>query len=993
MRTSFSRLTDQVSSFGNHHRKYLHFIETSEPLLRERLEENGLIDQVHLYSTAGTRLNREMHLIRAVGKDDKEKRAFLGCYYALQFLHMNFLAVDVLSLNLTFGRNRSNDYRHFMKRIGVSFRELTAVYMENLLDLFLPRKQQPEFVIMGLGTRADQDDIDLGIVDDGSPARYALNGAVMKLQREMLKYSSRLHFYLSEHMQTPLYTASIAEYEAAFAHQVPHYIIISEMLGAARIVGSHKLLSEFQHKITDRYYFSRHADANPYHEGYTRGILGEVRSLLARRIHRDYIHPKEDGLRIIKGLAYAQKTVCNTRRVNSWKIIDDVMTSQFRVRREFQALQNALSFFEVFRFLYQLYIVQEEEIYIDDPQSQKRLDQVAHIMGYRAIGPKQAHDILLVNYYEHLENTRKAAHSLIREFSKHLKKNSIFPKKLLAHSSEPGKSPKMLEKFFRDSHFFKGTRYWDDVLELLAQNDKILNQFIDEWNSLKPAQQQRYFNAFSVDGSISFYTYIILLVLLGNKKSQAKFRQAFDRINAGFFMILARERSRTWRIARLYNYNPRKINRYIMCLNEKQQQDFFALLEGGETANKEDLFIKNKLQGLSHIYLHSSRFFRFYFLEVINKFPNFIASVDDLEQLGKFANGFRGTMEAAKTFEAQKEQLLHSFFVDFFRIGLATQFGTDLDVIERDFSEFYYSFIYDLFKICAAEIESELKEQVIAHDEFAIMISGSAGREQAFNDDIDLIVIINSTDETSRNKCSKVMQRMNKILVKTRLLPHYRFAEHFNDYVIRLDELEQLLQSKQDSNFIEKAMLLEAQMVVGSSRFARKFNERILVPYIYEKPWRFYEQMLNEMKSRHNSLDTIEDASINLKEAIGALRDIEAILLISKALYRFDGPVTQKIILQLIEKNQELEVPLRRFEAGYRLIKHMRILYRTMVATQNSLNIDYLKEPARILGYVENETHSAAEQLIKEFYDTCRDGANTIDLLLTRIAQEAEHNA
>ena len=517
MRTLFSRLSDQVSSFGNHHRKYLHFIETTEPLLRERLEENGQIDQIHLYSTAGTRLKREMRLIQAVGRDEKEKRAFLGCYYALQFLHMNILAVDVLSLNLTFGRNRLNDYRHFMKRIGVSFRELTAVYMENLLDLFLPRDQQPEFVIMGLGTRADQDDIDLGIVDDGSDARHDLNTAVMKLQREMLKYASRLHFYLSEHMQMPLYSASIAEYEAAFAHQVPHYIIISEMLGAARINGSHRLLSEFQHKITNRYYFSPNADTNPYHEGYLRGILGEVRSLLARRIHRDYVHPKEDGLRIIKGLAYAQKTVCNTRRVNSWKIIDDVMNSQYRIRREFQALQNALSFFEIFRFLYQLYIVQEEEIYIDDPQSQERLEQVAHIMGYRSMGPKQAHDILLVNYYEHLENTRKAAGSLLREFSRHLKKNSVFPKKLLAPAPDQAVPSKMLEKFFRQSHFFKGTRYWDDVFDLLEHNEKILSQFIEEWNNLKPSQQQRYFNAFAWDGNISFYTYISLLVLLAKK--------------------------------------------------------------------------------------------------------------------------------------------------------------------------------------------------------------------------------------------------------------------------------------------------------------------------------------------------------------------------------------------------------------------------------------------------------------------------------------------
>ena len=50
-----------------------------------------------------------------------------------------------------------------MIRSGLHFRLLTANYMEALLGLLLPEEQRPEFVICGVGSRSDQDDIDTGL--------------------------------------------------------------------------------------------------------------------------------------------------------------------------------------------------------------------------------------------------------------------------------------------------------------------------------------------------------------------------------------------------------------------------------------------------------------------------------------------------------------------------------------------------------------------------------------------------------------------------------------------------------------------------------------------------------------------------------------------------------------------------------------------------------------------------------------------------------------
>ncbi|MCI0514612.1 hypothetical protein L0128_15470, partial [candidate division KSB1 bacterium] len=280
MRTPYSRLQERVSSFGNHHRKYLQLIEARQDALIDLLATRGLIDQIHLWRPAGTRLSKEMPIVRTIGQTQKEQLEFTGWFYATQFLLMNIRAIDVLSLNLTFDRNRVLEYRHFMKQIGSEFRHLTSVYMENLLDVFLEKHKRPEFAILSVGTRADQDDIDIAIIDDGSALRRPFNNAVGQLQREMLKHASRLHFYLAEQMAAHFYSASIPEYEAIYQTRSHDFVLINEMLGAALITGSKKLIYEFQDRITQCYYFDKKKKDNRYHEVFLRGILGEIRSLL-----------------------------------------------------------------------------------------------------------------------------------------------------------------------------------------------------------------------------------------------------------------------------------------------------------------------------------------------------------------------------------------------------------------------------------------------------------------------------------------------------------------------------------------------------------------------------------------------------------------------------------------------------------------------------------------------------------------------------------------
>jgi len=339
---NFAKLKERTEALGNHHLKYLRFISSHGQNLIDLLETEGKIDSVQLWR--GTQdICGQMALVSELGDDEQERLEHLGCYFALQYLHMNTRAVDILRLGLSARTDRFRVYRDFMLQMGNDLRQMISCYMEQLLNIFLPDDQRPEFVICGVGTRADQDDLDLGIIDDGSELRAPFNRAVGRLQRddgselrapfnravgrlqrEMLRRAVPLHFYLSEHVGEQSYSASIAEYTQLLDREIQDFIIISEMLNAKPILGSVELFNSFTRDVTDRYFYRPGGD-NRFHEGYLRGMLGEVRALMMWEIRKGSIDPKSDALRIIKGIVSARKTVFGLEDVNTWEVLRQLM--------------------------------------------------------------------------------------------------------------------------------------------------------------------------------------------------------------------------------------------------------------------------------------------------------------------------------------------------------------------------------------------------------------------------------------------------------------------------------------------------------------------------------------------------------------------------------------------------------------------------------------------------------------------------------------------
>ena len=186
MKDPLVRLTEKTAALGNYHRKYLHVISTNVEDLTASLEQKGMRDRVHLW-THSLEIPGEMDTVLEAARDDAQKLDFLGCYFGLQFLHMNLRMVDIIKLELVTHPERWRTSRRLMLEAGRMFRFLTKSYMERLVNIFLEGHEPPEFVMLGVGTRADQDDIDLGIIHSAPGNLDALNRAISRRSNEIVK--------------------------------------------------------------------------------------------------------------------------------------------------------------------------------------------------------------------------------------------------------------------------------------------------------------------------------------------------------------------------------------------------------------------------------------------------------------------------------------------------------------------------------------------------------------------------------------------------------------------------------------------------------------------------------------------------------------------------------------------------------------------------------------------------------------------------------------
>ncbi|MBU1676156.1 hypothetical protein KKA85_10295 [bacterium] len=696
MLNDFDRLNARIGELGNHHRKYTHFISLHKDLLNERLEESGAIDEVHFWSAAPD-IALEMDLVCEMGRDESEQLNFLGCYFAFQLLNLNIRAVDVLRLGLSSDADRFGVYRDFMLQMGRDLRRLIGAYMSKLLGLFLEEDQQPGFVICGVGTRADQDDLDLGIIDDGSDRRDAFNHAIGKLQREMLRRAIPLHLHLSEHVGEQSFSASIPEYMNLLHSEIQDFIIITEMLGARLIIGSKDLFREFTSRVTDRYYYDPAGD-NRYHEGYLRGMMGEIRALLLRRLPSDSVHPKRDALRIIKGVIAAQKTVLGIKEVNAWRILEELMARDPDNLQTYTDLEDALSFIEVFRFLYQLLEVQEEEILLKEAGSRAQLESVADLMGYQDTGVVRGYDHLLIHYHEHVQSVRAAANTLLNGLLHHLEGISVFSGFLRGRNTGQAswdKKKNIATEFVMALRFFRGTRFWDDVMSPIEENRELLREFIDDFMALPDQDRQLLVQRYAKWGEVTSLVVLRLLVLLHGQRNNVNAGILFRELSHAFVSRMSQVPDVIPRMTAVFDNYPKLMNDFLAGLREEDREWFTQIFEDKVWDEEVEALRKNLLY-FCQLHCSSSHYFKRFLQRTVDRYAEYVSHLHEPGRLKIIAKGMFARIETFPTFERKKEELGSYYDLEFLRVGLECREGAASEQTNAEFTEFVDNYLESL---------------------------------------------------------------------------------------------------------------------------------------------------------------------------------------------------------------------------------------------------------------------------------------------------------
>ncbi len=981
MKEPLTRLTEKTSKLGNYNHKYLHIISTNIDRLTSALERVGLRDRVHLWNYSND-VAQEMDMILEAASSNREAIDFLGCYYSLQFLQMNLRLIDIVKLDFAATNERETISRKFMLEAGGMFRTLTRSYMERLLGIFLEGKPYPEFVMLGVGTRSDQDDIDLGIVIRGKENAENLNRALGQLANQMFRTASRLHFHLSEYVGSSSLTATIDEYVAVLDDNEYDFIMVNEIIGAAAIIGSESLYREFRERVAGRFYFEPGQKMNRFHEGFLRGILGEMRSVLAAPKSTYSINPKEEGLRPVKGLLSALKLVHGVEKVNAWEIIDELKKKDRWRQGQYESIEKTLSFFELFRHLYQIMAAQDEDIPIREKPIQEMVTKIARMIGYEDSGVLSAEDFMMVNYYQYLEDAITAIDVLTGDLNIHLREITVLKPLFSSEMQDmPDYSGNLAMDFIRESYPSNGITYWDDFLdELNDERKNFYERFIESFHSL-PAKLRKRVGKTYVSGTENDPSPVLkFLTIVGRKAGDEKAQDLFHLLSGLFMEELAGLPNPSDSMALIAVAYPDILNNFLAMLDRDSQEKLLGILS--EKPTRQDLNpYYAQLVTLAKVHHRSSKFLKRHFYPILRKYPVFIKNLHNNEKLREISAGFYSDMTSIASPEILYERIGDYYDMEFVRVSLMTLSGVRSELTDSEFIEFSDNYTQQLYEFAMQDVLSSSKHWMSTQDLFALYATGGHAREQGFDDDYDLIAILDSSDEGMMELCNRVIARMNYHIIRRGIFPHHRLADHFGSYVVGLDRLAQYMGSAMGDVYVDLSQLLGARMLVGTRRLDNKLTETIIDPLIFGKDREYIDHLSDEISMRHSQQGRA--APGNIKECPGGQRDIELLLLIYKTRYRVRDPLSRKLLGRLKDVDPRHEKEFLLVMEHLDFIRNIRDLYRLEVAAHDEIDPDHLMPVAGSLGY--GSSADGAKRLYSDFIERSSRAAAVIEKLTAEV--------
>ncbi|MBN2364012.1 hypothetical protein JXL83_07760 [candidate division WOR-3 bacterium] len=931
--TPLQRNLEEISGWGNHMRKYAFFIESNYESLMEELARKNLSDEIHLSHSLpdfDKQISREMAVIAGLEIECADKVKHLGTYYAIKLVQLNVTTIDFIR-PAVIKSDPLKAYENFMREIGWKFRSLTSIFLENLIPILSADLRIPPFIIASVGTRTDMDDIDAAVITVDSDTKD-LDKLLSRVNKVMTKYGTTMHFHLAESIDNGKYSATVAEFIGFAVQNVSNFVFITEIIGAKRIYGPHNLMEEFEEEVFQLFYPEYSPDVR-YHEAYLRMILGEIRIYLNRKIESEYINPKNDALRMIKALITVQKTRYGIYKKNPWAVLDKLKYFDSKNWDIYKAIGESLAFVETLRFLFMLYGTQEELIQLDVPENVNTLKQIAGIMGIDSIGAVSSLEHLLIRYYDHLRRVKKIVEFMLDDCREYLKRITLINEVLTENKGN------LAVNFAKNSDIFKGSDFWDDILEAFSLDDfRLLRVFARDYLSLDPRLRKVILKGlfsrieYTFDGLVSF------IVMLGTQKNYKEMLPVRDE----FLLYLTNSFQNTpdllFSLVGFFEKNNIGLCLLLESIDREtllKIKETFANLREDSSEKKSKKSKNYNFKNVLNIYAEGSRYFRKYFQKILLSDPWIVKLIESEEKIEDICSGIFAEISRTVNRQTQKSLLTRFYNLKFLNIGLEAIGGKSYDGISKDFIELNNDYLVTLFDVCFLELEEQKSLRLKGEDLFLFFIVGSLARESSFNDDIDILVIMDTEETDLFTSYNKILSRMSREIVKTGTIPQFRLADHFGTYVTKMSDLKSFFQKNTSDTFIEKSQILESKLITGSEMFLEKFKSELIEEEIFTKWDIFAKKMLDEITGRH---ENNSDFIYNVKESPGGIKDIEMIFLILKAKYGVVFKYGEELVQELAERMPATSDLVARAALYLKQLREIRQFMRLTVSKTNVID-------------------------------------------------------
>jgi hypothetical protein len=975
-------LVVRAQALGNPARKFLRAVEQHGDLLLSRLETSGGMSRVHL-DRAAPSLSEDFDRVAAAGREPAEILTLLGTFHAVQLLHQNVTSLRRLAEGVAERPDRHAVRRTFLQRAAIEFSRLETVYVRRVLRVALPPRLRRAYVMLSVGTPSHQDDMDVAVIVEEGADLAALERAFAMLTGQMLRYASPLDHYLAEQLGLDGFCVSPRRLGEALRSGRPDFVLVTELLRAEPVAGSRGLFHRFREEVTAEY-FHRPGHDDSAHEFYLRGILGETRSLLLRPPSASSVHPKDDGLRLILGLASALKAVEGVRETRLLELLRILGKRRRSLRPHLARLEESHVFLDTFRHLAQLLIVEEEEVEVEGTAGRDNLRKVASAMGYSDRGSVHAVDHMLVHYHEAVETAHAVAPRLMEELAHHLA-SITRSARWIRGAAAPDVARELAGDLAAAGRSFRGVRFWDDVLEALAAPDgRLLREFCAGWRRIPDPERRGLAVEYADWGRHAPFAIVTLLTLLAREERSRAPRSPARELGAAFLERLGTRPEEIRALSRVFRSYPDLMNRFLLTLGDEaldRVRDALAVPIGDlEVAAARDRFA-----ALVEVHRGTSQYVKRVLARITVRHPVTVLALSDAAALRTLALGRLAASESHTNPEEQKGLLGDYYDLSFLRTAMGTLHGTPSDATRSTFMEITRTYLTNLFDLCLREVERESARRLPDRDLLGIFLAGGNARGRPYDDDYDLLTLLDSTDPGAQRIAETAVIRMNREIARRGVVVQYRLGERLGAFVTPIPDLARLLVGRDDDLFVDRCQLLGSRMITGGRKIEEALREKVFRPLVFAEADAFSARVAREIRERRSEFRPMSEGSIHLKEVPGGLREIDLCLAATQARQAVWDAVDDDPFESLARRDPGRRPLYETLSAACRFLVAVRSVCRVCVAASDEVRREHLDGPARILGYAPPSFPDPAAGLLSDIERHTGAASRAIEELLPEI--------